>query len=126
MGVDADYMYGYMAEVSDIVWDFDFLKSKYDVNEVLTGYYSDYTYGDIIEWMENDKVDDWYEVGEELGIRIEYAYGDCYLIFTHEDVAEEFPDGKLKDLDDLAKEYAKQLGVKNGEIFKWDEFGYFN
>ena len=53
-------------------------------------------------------------------------YDSRYLYFTHNELAEKFPDRRLSELDELAKKYAKQCGVKNPEVFEWDEFGYFD
>ena len=124
MGVDASYVYGYMAELDEIEWDIEFLRSKYDASKKVNKYY-EHTYGDLIDWIERGEVEDLDEY-EALGFKYEYPYDDQYLYFTHQDLAEEFPDRKLSEMDNLAKEYAKQRGVKNYEIFTWDEFGYFD
>ena len=126
MGVDAEYLYGYMAEVEDVEWDFDLLRGKSDLNRVVSKW-SDETYGDLINGLENDNVEDWHVLADELGFIYESTqYDGQYLYFTHSELAKKYPDGKLSDLDDLAKEYARECGVKNVEIFKWDEFGYFD
>ncbi len=126
MGVDANYIYGYMAEVDKVEWDIDYLKQKYDENKKVDGWLGEYyTYGDLINMLENDEVDDWDDL-EPLGLKCKYAYNDMYLYFTHFELIEKFPDGKLGEHEELAKEYARQSGVKNTEVFAWNEFGYFD
>jgi len=126
MGVDASYVYGYMAEKEDVEWDIEYLKNKFNLEENLNGYLKEYTYRDLIEWIENDEVDDWDDLEEYLNVKVKFTYDETYLYFTHKEIAKKYPDGKLGDLDELAKRLAKESGVKNYEIFKWREFGYFD
>ena len=124
MGVDAEYLYGYMANVEEIEWNIDHLKSKYDVNKKANKYSED-TYGDIINRLENEEIEDWDDL-EALGFKCAFVYDDYYLYFTHFELIDKYPDRRLEEIEDLAKEHAKQLGVMNYETFTWDEFGYFD
>lgn len=127
MGVDASYLYGYMAKSSDIEWDIDYLKQKFNLEEKLTGFLKEYTYADLIDWLENDDIDDWCDLEEIMNFKNGWAYDEHYVYFTHFELAEQFPDRQLKEMKDLAGEYAsKVIGVKNPEAFKWNEFGFFD
>lgn len=126
MGVDASYLYGYMAKKEDVIWDIEFLKEKFNLNENLTGWLKEYTYKDLVEWLENDDIDDWDDLVEIMGIKSKFVYDEDYLYFTHFEVANKYAQLQLGDLNELAKEYAKESGVMNSEIFKWKEFGYFD
>jgi len=126
MGVDASYVYGYMAKESDVIWDTEYLKTKFNLEENLTGYLKEYTYKDLIEWLENDEIDDWDDVKDYLNVQLVHVYDESYLYFTHFDLIEKYPDRKLSELSELAKDLARESGVKNFEVFKWNEFGYFS
>jgi hypothetical protein len=126
MGVDADYIYGYMAKKGDVEWDIDYLKNKFDLAANLDGFLKEYTYADLIQWLEDDEIDDWEDVKSYLGLLIEYPYDEEYLYFTHFDLFEKFPSRRICEIDELVKEYARLSGVKNYEVFKWKEFGFFS
>ncbi|MGE7840626.1 hypothetical protein ACQKNX_07535 [Lysinibacillus sp. NPDC093712] len=132
MGVDASYLYGYGAEVSEIEWDIDYLKEKYkDKPDTFIDKERTYrgNWGDFISSLEeaikaNEAVS---EVLEDLDGLLKIKYDDeNYLTFDHTHIAKLYPDTKLKDLDDVAKQYAKELGIKNVEVIKWIEWGYFS
>jgi hypothetical protein len=126
MGVDASYIYGYMAKKGKVEWDIEYLKNKFNLNENLTGWLNKYTYNDLIEWLENDEVDDWDDISEIIGVKNSFVYDEEYLYFTHFEVIGKYPESKIGDFETLAKEYAKDAGVKNYEVFKWNEFGFFD
>lgn len=126
MGVDASYLYGFVAENEAIEWDIDYLKEKYDIEENLTDYLAEYTYGDMINWLENNEVDDWDDLKDIIGLNSAFVYDTHYLYFNHKNLTNKYPEGKLKDLEKLSIKYLKDIGVKNPEIFSWREFGYFD
>ena len=118
MGVDANFVYGYMAEFDDIEWDIEYLKNSFKLDQEII---------EVLEGVGSKDLDDidLYDL-EEVGLERAYVYDSRYLYFTHNELAEKFPDRRLSELDELAKKYAKQCGVKNPEVFEWDEFGYFD
>lgn len=133
MGVDASYLYGYSLEDSNIEWDLEYLKEKYkdkmDTKALNCSWSS--TYGDIIasieSYIEEDDEVDLYDIGEHLGFDYHSIdYGGSYIVFNHKHIAKLFPDTKLSELDEVAKLYAKEIGIKNVNDLKWMEFGYFN
>ena len=126
MCVDADYVYGYMVKKDEVEWDIEYLKNKFDLNANLTGFLSEYTYSDLIQWLEDDEIDDWDDVKDHLYMQIENVYDEQYLYFTHFDLFEKFPDRRICEMGELVKEYARLAGVKNYEVFKWKEFGFFS
>jgi hypothetical protein len=126
MGVDASYIYGYMAKKENVIWDTEYLKGKWNLEENLTGWLKEYTYGDLVNWLEEDEVDDWYDIAEIMGMSSAFAYDQEYLHFNHFDLIKKFPDRKIGEFESLVKEYAKQSGVKNYDVFKWNEFGFFD
>lgn len=126
MGVDASYVYGYMAKKHDVEWDIEYLKEKFNLEENLTGWLKEYTYGDLIQWFEDDEVDDWYDIAEIIGISIEHVYDEEYLYFTHREIIGKYPDRKIGEFESLVSEYARECGVNNPEIFKWKEMGFFD
>ena len=120
MGVDASYVYGYMAKLDEIEWDIEYLKNNFKLDQDVIKAISK----DDEEDVDYDDVD--LDDLEETGLKYAFVYDDQYLYFAHQELAKKFPDRKLGELDELAKEYAKQCGVKNTEVFTWDEFGYFD
>jgi hypothetical protein len=78
MGVDANYIYGYMAKKEDVEWHIEYLKEKWNLKENLTGWLKEYTYGDLVEWLEEDDVDDWYDIAEIIGISNSHVYDQEY------------------------------------------------
>lgn len=64
---------------------------------------------------------------EDINNLFDINYDDeKYLTFNHTHIANLFPEAKIKDMDEVAKLYAKELGVKNVEVIKWIEWGYFS
>lgn len=135
MGVDASYLYGYGANINEIEWDVEYLREKYKdkLNEKVDSRYDwkptwDGFISSLSEIVENDDIDFLVDCLEDIDnlITLNYTYDDIYLTFDHKQIAELYPDTKLKDLDDVAKLYAKELGIKNVEVIKWIEFGYFS
>lgn len=133
MGVDASYLYGYSLEDSSVEWDLEYLKEKYkDKMDMKASVYSwSDTYRDIIagieSYIEEDGEIDFYDLGDQLGFDYHSIdYGDSYIVFNHKHIAKLFPDTKLSKLDDAARLYAKEIGIKNVDDVKWREFGYFD
>lgn len=132
MGVDASYLYGYGADISEIEWDIEYLKEKHKDelhNYIDESRYSKTTWIEFIDQLEEAlKTDDCvYEVLEAIGNLIEINYDDeNYLTFNHNHIAKLYPETKLKDLDEVSKQYAKELGIKNVEVINWIEWGYFS
>lgn len=135
MGVDASYLYGYGAEVSSIEWDLEYLEEKYKDKldeHVNTQYSWSSTWREFIENMKTaiEDEDEYGTVGEQLEdishlCNINYD-DESYLTFDHTHIAKLFPEAKLKDLEETAKLYAKELGIKNIEDIEWIEWGYFS
>lgn len=133
MGVDASYLYGYGSDVDKLEWDIEFLKEKYKdkMQEKINPEYKysgnwEYFITNLEQSIENDE-----SLGETLeslsNTLIEIHWEDeTYLTFNHQHIAKLFPDTKLKDLDEVAKVYAKELGIKNVEVIEWIEWGYFS
>ncbi|MEK4025284.1 hypothetical protein [Sporosarcina sp. FSL W7-1283] len=136
MGVDASYLYGYGADVSEIEWDLAYLEEKYKdkLDERVNEHYSwTPTWKEFVGRMKEAVDDEDYSlITEHLEsidhlINLDYGYdGDHYLTFNHKHIAKLYPDTKLKDLDVVAKLYAKELGIKNIEDIEWMEMGYFS
>lgn len=135
MGVDASYLYGYGAEVCNIEWDLEYLEEKYKdkLDECSSDQYSwKPTWREFISNMKEAVEDEDSIISEYLEdmnhlFHIDYGYdGDSYLTFDHKHIANLYPDTKLKDLDTVAKLYAKELGIKNIEDIEWIEMGYFS
>jgi hypothetical protein len=126
MGVDADYLYGYMAKVEDVEWDIEHMKGKYDLKQNLSGFLKEYTYQDLINWIQDDEVDDWYDVADSLGFRYGSDDEDSFIIIDHDHLIKKYPDRKLGEVEELVHEYLKDIGVSNTDIFEWDEYGFFN
>lgn len=57
-------------------------------------------------------------------IDVKYTTDDTYLVFNHKHIEKLFPETKLKDLDDVARQYAKEIGIKNVDDIRWIEFAY--
>jgi hypothetical protein len=74
----------------------------------------------------NQEVDGWDDISEIIGVKNSFVYDEEYLYFTHFEVIGKYPESKIGDFETLAKEYAKDAGVKNYEVFKWNEFGFFD
>lgn len=140
MGVDASYLYGYGADVNEIEWDVEYLKEKYKdiLDEKINPKYDwKPTWREFLQNLESaissDEDDEDYEEYElseilsEIDFLFDINYDDeRYLTFDHKHIAKLYPEAKLKDLDAVAKLYAKELGIKNVEIIKWIEWGYFS
>jgi len=133
VGVDASYLYG-GAEVSEIEWDLDYLREKYKdkLEEKVDVRYSHRpTWKEFISSMEEAIEDEDYslitEHLEDIDYLLDINYDDeSYLTFDHTHIAKLYPDTKVKDLDEVAKVYAKELGIKNVEEIEWIEWGYFS
>ena len=134
MGVDASYLYGYGAVIEDLEWDIEYLNNKYKdkLNEKINpaSNWSPTWQGFIESLEEAVNNEDSYlsEVLEDISslVNVEYTYDEKYLTFNHKHISNMFPDTMLKDLDDVAKIYAKEIGIKNVDVLKWIEFGYFS
>lgn len=135
MGVDASYLYGYGADVSEIEWDIEYLKEKYKdkLDEKINPKYSwSNTWGEFIDSLEvivanEDEDGTLSEVLEDISHLVNVNYDDeVYLTFNHSHISKLYPETKLKDLDEVVKSYAKELGIKNVEEIKWIEWGYFS
>lgn len=132
MGVDASYLYGYGADVSKIEWDIGYLKEKHKDhlhNYIDETRYSKTTWIEFIDQLEEaiENDEDVTEVLEAISNLLEINYDDeNYLTFNHNHLAKVYPDAKLKDLDEVSKQYAKELGIKNVEEINWIEWGYFS
>ncbi len=132
MGVDASYLYGYGADIDKLEWDVEFLREKH--KDELHKYidetrYSKTTWIEFIDQLEEALENDEYvsEVLEAVGNLFKINYDDeIYLTFDHTHIAKLYPDTKLKDLGEVAKVYAKELGIKNVEEIEWIEWGYFS
>lgn len=136
MGVDVNYLYGYGIDLENIEWDIDYLKEKYKdkANEKIDKRFDfSNTYYDFISELEEsiENEEDVYELADLLNdmdnlYEIKYTNNALYLIYNHKHISQIYPNGRLCELDDLSKLYAKELGVKNLEDIKWIEFGYFD
>lgn len=134
MGVDVSYLYGYGAEIGEIEWDLEYLREKYKdrLNENVNPNYSwTNTWGEFISTLEDaHKNADYSFIGETLEdisnlVKVNHD-DECYITFNHTHIAKLFPEAKIKDMDETAKLYAKELGIKNIEVIKWIEWGYFS
>lgn len=134
MGVDASYLYGYGAEVSSIEWDLEYLEEKYKgkLDDRINSQYSwSSTWkefiGNMRESIDSEEYDEVSEHLEDINHLINVNYDDeYYLTFDHTHIAKLFPNAKLKYLEETAKLYAKELGIKNIEDITWIEWGYFS
>jgi len=132
MGVDASYLYGYGADVNEIEWDLDYLREKYKdkLNEKVDVRYEwKPTWNELIENLAEaiENEDGIVDVLEDIDALFDLNYEDeIYLTFNHKHIPKMFPDAKLSELDEVAKLYAKEIGIKNVEDIKWIEWGYFS
>lgn len=134
MGVDASYLYGYGAELSELEWDFEYLKEKYKdkMNESVDVRYSwKPTWSQFISELEKAVEDEdtslIAEYLEDIGNLLDVNYDDeVYVTVNHNHLSETFPNARLCEIEDFAKLYYKQLGIKNLEVIKWIEWGFFS
>lgn len=134
MGVDASYLYGYGAEISEIEWDLEYLREKYKdrLNENTNPKYDwSPTWQEFIDNMQEAIDDEDYSLVtehlEDINYLLTINYDDeQYLTFNQKHIANLYPETKLKDLGDVAKLYAKELGIKNIDAIEWIEWGYFS
>lgn len=133
MGVDASYLYGYGAEIGDIEWNLEYLQEKYkDVLAEKTKDSYSFTWGDFIRHLKCSIEEEDYDYRTEYLYEIDHLLDvnqvddSTFITFDHRHISKLYPETKLNELDDVAKLYAKELGIKNVENIKWVEFGYFS
>lgn len=127
MGVDARYLYGYMTENDKVEFDIDFMKQNFNLNRKVNDNFYNSTYGEMIECLEKDEIDDWEEFYDSLNLKCRYVDGDgWYVCLEVTKLAELFPESQLKDLDAVKNRYLSSVGIRNPEVFTLHGFAYFD